>query len=458
MKVGELIPLFVIALVLIPLTSLGEAGTTFAIPPWNHCLGLHKVTQFHLNIFSGYSEKFDDPQGLFCTKIICKDDTTTEKDDDELTVFGLNTGRNRIIYNKSLTSIGIVGGQGEELLKFNRPFSITGDRQGNIFIADTGNNRLMHLRYEDDELIAVKDIKGTEEEPLERPSGVCLSGGLLYTADKGNDRIVVFETDGSIVDRFTPEINGLKLHRPYSIAVISEGDEWFYYRDNFLAVVDSLGKRLWKISTEGEALGLVRYTPLGESGGFNHVAIDYYGNIYVTDKVKGVIHKFDRHLNYIVAIGERNGGGHQFDEPRGITIYRRFGQIFVSERAGARYYWIGTDLLRLTLKRLVFDTDSKRCSIDVSFLITEHSLVSLHLEDEKGKKRFTILADYILPGGKFNRRINVKCSNAEQLAKCKLRLVAIAKPTYASKAFLKVIRKSRLIEPIISSADISVSR
>jgi hypothetical protein len=141
----------------------------------------------------------------------------------------------------------------------------------------------------------------------------------------------------------------------------------------------------------------------------------------------------------------------QFDEPRGITIYRRFGQIFVSERAGARYFWIGTDVLRFSADNLLFDTDRKRCGIEVSFLLTEHSTISLVLRDEKGKDRFILLSDYILPPGKFSRRIEVDCPNAASLAKCKLSLAAIAKPTYSSRAYLTVQRTSRLLSPRVST-------
>lgn len=429
----------------------GPKGTTLVAPPWNHCLGLHKVTQFQLNIYSGYSEKFDDPQGLFCTKLSVKDDPESEKDDDELNVFGLNTGRNRLIYNKSLSSIGIVGGPGRGLNQFNSPLSITGDREGNIYVADAGNDRILHLRYFEDGLVAVREIVGEEEDRLAGPAGVSLSGGILYVADTRKDRIVAFGADGSPRSVFKPSLKGASLYRPFGLAVVSSGDEWLHFRDYFIAVTDSMGGRIWKLSTSGEPLAVVRYSSIGGRGSFNHVAIDYYGNIYVTDTINGKIHKFDRNLKYIVAIGDDGTDEGQFDQPRGISIYRRFGQIFISERAGAQYYWIGTDILRLSLHGIYFETESKRCRVDVSFLLTEHSAVTLYLEDESGKNRFTILPEYILPLGPFEQRLTARCDPAESLAKCKLRLVAIAKPTYSSRTYHAVRRESRLVLPTTGS-------
>lgn len=429
-----------------------HGGTTLVTPPWTHCLGLHKVTQFHLDMYSGYREKFNDPEGLFCTKLASKDKPDTRRDDDELTVYGVNSGNGDIIYNKSLASIGIAGKPGEGPMQFGNPLGLTGDGEGNLWVADTGNDRVVHLRYADDGLVWIKEIRGGAEGALRRPSGVSLSGGRLYVADTQNDRVVVFEPDGSVVDSFGAELQGASLFRPYAIAAVTAGDEFLYYGDQFIILTDSLGTRLWKLSPDGKALGLVRRRAIGGKGSFNHVAIDYYGNVYVTDREANLIHKFDRHLSYIVAIGgEGAGGGPRFDEPRGITIYRRFGQIFVSERSGAQYFWIGADVLRYSAENLVFDPVRRRCSVDVSFLLTECSAISLALKDDEGETRFTIIPSYMLPPGRFSKRIEVDCPDAAILAKCKLKVVLGAEPTYSARDYLAVERESAILVPRVSN-------
>jgi hypothetical protein len=450
MKVKQLVPIFVLSIVLLPLASGGErGGTTLITPPWNHCMGLHRVTQFHLDLYSGYSAEFNAPQGLFCTKLVSEDDTGTERDDDELTVFGLNSGEHQLIYNKGLISIGIVGEEGEGTLQFRNPVSLSGDEKGNIYVADAGNNRIVHLRYlENDELVPAGEIRGPEHDSLDHPTGVAFSGGNIYVADSGNDRIAVFDPDGRLHASFVPRTDEDRLVHPFSIAAVTEGDDWLYYRDYFVVVVDSLGQRIWKLSPEGEVLGIIRY-PHPE-GGFGHVAVDYYGNIYATDPQHGCIHKISRYLKYIMAFGGSGTGHNQFDEPRGITIYRRFGQVFVSERAGAQYYWIGTDIIRFSARNLTIDASGGRLGIDVSFLLTEHSFISLHLEDERGNERLQVLDEYLLPAGYFERHLELPCTELELLANCKLRLVIVAKPTYSSRAFLAVRKESRLLEARLS--------
>jgi sugar lactone lactonase YvrE len=428
-----------------------RGGSTLVTPPWAHCLGLHKVTQFHLDIYSGYREKFEDPEGVFCVKLSSKDKPDTRRDDDELTVYGVNSGNGDIIYNKSLISIGIAGNPGDGPMQFGNPLALTGDKEGNLYVADTGNDRIAHLRYADDQLVWVKEIRCRDPRGLRSPSGVCLSGGRLYVADTENDRVVVFGADGSFIESFGAELDGVSLFRPYAIAAITEGDEYLYYGDHFIILTDSLGGRIWKLSPDGKALGLVRRAAIGGSGSFGHVAIDYYGNIYVTDRDAGSIHKFDRHLSYLVAIGDPGSEtGPHFDEPRGISIYRRFGQVFISERSGAQYFWIGTDVLRYAAENLVFDTVRRRCGVDVSFLLTECSAISLMLKDDRGENRFTIIASYMLPPGRFSRRIEVDCPAAADLAKCTLKLSLVAAPTYSSREYLSVERDSRILVSRVS--------
>jgi hypothetical protein len=73
------------------------------------------------------------------------------------------------------------------------------------------------------------------------------------------------------------------------------------------------------------------------------VAIDYFGSVYVTDEVNDQIHKFDHDLRYIISVGRTGTSKGEFVAPRGITIWRRYGQVFLSEKEGGQYLWIAAD-------------------------------------------------------------------------------------------------------------------
>jgi hypothetical protein len=72
----------------------------------------------------------------------------------------------------------------------------------------------------------------------------------------------------------------------------------------------------------------------------------------------------------------------EMDEPRGITLWRRFGQIFITERSGAQYFWIGTDILDVSTS-----AESIRPGEDnvrLRYFLTEVARVTVELIDSDG--------------------------------------------------------------------------
>jgi hypothetical protein len=55
------------------------------------------------------------------------------------------------------------------------------------------------------------------------------------------------------------------------------------------------------------------------------------------------VHKFDHDLNYIISVGRAGTSQGEFFSPRGIAIWRRYGQVFISEKEGGQYLWIAVD-------------------------------------------------------------------------------------------------------------------
>ena len=440
MKVRQLLPLFAACLFLLPFAVGGRHEKTLVEPPWNHRLGLDRVGQFLLGVYSGFGERFVDPAGLDCVKLLSEDDPAAG-DDDELTVFGCDRGSGRLFYNRGMRSIGIVGAA--EGRAFSRPGDVVATRDGNVFVADTGNDRVALFRLDREHLAEAGVVDSAGGKWLTRPEGLAYGGGALWIADTGNDRIVLIGAGGGETSVIGPDLVGGRLYGPTRIDVAGAGDAWLYYADRFAAVVDSLGKRLVLIEEGGGVRAVGRRGDLPGEGRFEDAAIDYYGNVWVTDPPAGVVHKFDRRLRHIVSVGE---AGDAFDEPRGIAINRRFGQVFVSERGGARYRWIGADLLDVTARAPIVDRESGRIAVEVSFLLTEHAAVSCRIEDEDRRTIAVLLDDHLFPAGRISRRVEAGCDTTALRANCTMRVVVTAKPTYSSASFLLVERIASLSE------------
>ncbi|MBN2090485.1 hypothetical protein JW964_12800, partial [candidate division KSB1 bacterium] len=107
--------------------------------------------------------------------------------------------------------------------------------------------------------------------------------------------------------------------------------------------------------------------------------LDYYGNIYVTDKAHHCIHKFSGILRYLTSYGRYGTGDKEFIEPRGIAIYRRFGQLFIGEAMGAQYYWVGVDVFNFQMRY-----ESERNWVHCEYFLTEPAYLTVDVFDKQG--------------------------------------------------------------------------
>ena len=366
--------------------------TTLVRPPFGHCLGITKVTAFHMFLHFGGLTRFDEPAGMDAVKLRVKDDPSNAGDDDELTVFGLNSGRSELIFNTSLYRAELYGSEGTGPGRFRRPTDVAADQRGNVFVTDTGNHRVVRLVYEADTLRYVRSLgsKGEGERQFLSPSGLALgASGKLYVADTGNDRIVVMSGTGE--DFATIGGAGGVLDEPFGIDVAERDERWIAGRRAFVVVSDRGGTRLTTLAHDGTVLATVGSESLPVPGAsFGHLAIDYYGSVYAVDQTLGAIHKLDADLRYVTTFGLSENGRAVFDEPRGITIWRRFGQVFVSERAGAQYFWIGTDIENAGVQPQPASQDDV---LDISYTLTEVARVTIEILDDRDKVLATIASN-----------------------------------------------------------------
>ncbi|MCM3749053.1 hypothetical protein M3223_16985 [Paenibacillus pasadenensis] len=104
------------------------------------------------------------------------------------------TGQEWISYMQDVYTTGdMIVGSGDTAL--NRPADLFVADNDDIYVADTGNNRVVQL---DDKGKWIRAI-GTEEGPgrLSGPEGVFVThDGMIYVADTGNQRVVIYNSEG----------------------------------------------------------------------------------------------------------------------------------------------------------------------------------------------------------------------------------------------------------------------
>lgn len=433
----------------------GEGPSTLVYPPYRHTYGIHKARTPHLRLFLGDRTVFADPQGLAAVKLAEHDDPDVRGDDFQLTLFGLNSGRGEIIYNSSMQTLAIYGTHGSGEGQFDRPRGIAADVHGRAYVADTGNRRVARLAWVNRQLRWAGILPGSFVEPW--AVAVALEGDDVFVSDRAAGQVYRWSppppsdrgggagagegggagaAEGGGLRRDPTPVLPRGIDRPTAIAVLDGDERWLQGREDALYVVHGDGATLSKFDFEGRLLARTEAAerkPLRAPPTFGWIAADYYGNVWATDPGNGTIWKFDRDLRFLTRWGEQGNGEHQLDEPRGIAIWKRFGQVFVAEREGAQYFFVGTDVQlpdeQLTV-RASGPADARRYAFEAFF--TEPTELTLRFLDERG----AVVDSLALPepvGSGPAEVAWVAAPGAPDLPASAVRIALEPRPTYSSR-------------------------
>lgn len=364
---------------------------TLAVPPFEHTFGFYRASKYYLRLFIGPNFDYDDPQGIAAVKLKELDDPKTKKDDDELSVFAVNSGRGQIVYNIGLAEVRVYGND----KMFSQPKGITINEDGLIALADFGNRRVVKLQYTKGKLEYVSEIKLSG-----RPFDVCFdSKNNLYITDYDNSKIYVYSPQDSLLRSFGREGRSYgEIYQPLGIEVIDADAGNNYYHDDFVVVVDNEGKRVSRFATSGRFLNSIYSFEIGlADANFLYCAVDYFGNIYITDEKNDQIHKFDRNLSYIISEGRTGTDKGEFHSPRGIAIGRRYGQVFITEKEGGQYLWIAIDAIFVGCFPPVFSANQPGTTL--ALYVTDEARIDIDIYNQSGNKLLSLIDGLKRPPG-----------------------------------------------------------
>ena len=236
-------------------------------------------------------------------------------------------------------------GTGEE--QFMEPRGLDVDIAGNVYIADSDNQRIQKFDNEGNFVMAwgwgvdtgaaafeictsncQAGISGSGDGQFSSPRDVLIDEFWnVYVVDTGNNRIQKFNSSGNYVSQWGSFGNGDgQFNQPTGIAV-SDGVEFFY-------VVDSGNNRVQKFNSF-----FVYQSQWGSFGGldgeFNtpkQIGVDSSGNVYVTDHLNYRVQKFDSNGGFLLKWGFDDPADPEgaFDRPVGIEV-DAYNNVYISD-------------------------------------------------------------------------------------------------------------------------------
>jgi uncharacterized protein (TIGR03663 family) len=199
--------------------------------------------------------------------------------------------------------------------RFNEPWGVAVDRFGNIYIADTWNHRIQKFDAEGN-LLTVWGEPGLPvdgQNHLWGPRGIAVSeDGRVYVTDTGNKRVVVFDSEGAFLFDFGKEGDGL-LDEPVGLAFDSQGK---------IYVADTWKSRIAVFTLEGAFLTSWpvhgwRSISLDNKP---YLAVDTQDRIYITDPEGYRVVVFNSTGEALAAYGQYGPEDDSFNLPVGLAV------------------------------------------------------------------------------------------------------------------------------------------
>ena len=231
-----------------------------------------------------------------------------------------DTNNNRVEkYDAQGNFVAVAGGFGGAV-QLNQPWSMTVAPDGTVFVADTWNHKIVKLD---------KDLKKSKEwgsggqteaggDPMKLfgPRDIALTAeGHVMIVDTGNKRVIEYDGDGNFVrqfGKFGTSGDPLEFSEPSSLAVATNGD---------IFIADFWNKRIVHLDKDLQSKGEIKVDSWGSQAVLEraYLALLPDGRLLATDPTRGKILAFGANGAPIGEYDVPKDSGQTQARPIGIT-------------------------------------------------------------------------------------------------------------------------------------------
>jgi DNA-binding beta-propeller fold protein YncE len=211
----------------------------------------------------------------------------------------------------------------EETLELRKPYGVTTDRRGRIYVADAERKTVFVI---DAAARSVERRDGGSRAPMAMPVGVAVDAeDRLFVSDASLHSITCFSASGEPVASFgTAQLGrpgGLAVDRPRSRLYAADA------KAGRIAVFDTTSLKFIGYFGRPSAIGR---RDNGTFFGPTNVAVDRRGFLYISDTLNYRVQVLDPSGTFVRAFGAQGDRPGEFIRPKGIAVDSE-GHIYVAD-------------------------------------------------------------------------------------------------------------------------------
>ena len=217
---------------------------------------------------------------------------------------------------------------------FNEPWGVAVAPDGSVYVADTWNYRIQKFTPDGKFLLMWGTGPATGKDQFYGPRGLAVdSQGRVFVADTGNKRIVIYDGSGTYLGEFgTPGMQLGQLDEPVAIALDAGGNVY---------VTDTWNQRVQVFTPDASRLFYRATAEWAVSGWYGNgldnkpfITVDASGTVSVTDPELCRVISFSSSTGKPVRVWDGCAAG-AFQQPSGI-VSDGAGGLWVTDAAGGK--------------------------------------------------------------------------------------------------------------------------
>jgi hypothetical protein len=239
------------------------------------------------------------------------------------------------------------GEEGEELGQYKSPYSMAMDANDNIYVLDRGNDRVVKVDTGGNVLGALYSFNGPwitnnddipeneDDKGFSSPEAMAIDKeGNFYLTDTGNNRVLKFDKNFRYISHFgSVGSQPGQFNHPHGIGIDSDGNIFINELNN---------PRIQKFTNDGKFIkqwGSAGTDPGQFTLPLEHLKVDKNDRVFITDGAPNPrVQVFDKEGNFLTQFGTLGIGNGQFKKPEHVAFDEKDnkGTVYVVDRGNHR--------------------------------------------------------------------------------------------------------------------------